>query len=117
MSAVSLPTHSFPPISRPSDHVCLPSYSVSFPVNSNHITGPLPTLPESPSTGDHTLIKALEALGASDYAHSFSLANESIEQGISWDLGRADALNLRGTFKSVFSVTLVVPELMAAVGS
>jgi import receptor subunit TOM70 len=117
VSAVSLPTHSFPPISRPSDHVCLPSYPVFFPVSSNYTTGPLPTLPENPSTGDNTLIIALEALGASDYAHSFSLVNESLEQGITWDLGRAEALNLRGTFKSVFSITVIVPELMTAVGS
>ncbi len=106
-SAVSLPTHSFPPISQPSDHVCLPSYPVSFPVTSNYATGPLPTLPENPSSGDNTLIMALEALGASDYAHSFSLVNEAFEQGISWELGRAEALNLRGTFKSVFSITLI----------
>ncbi len=78
---------------------------------SNYATGPLPTLPENPSTGDNTLIIALEALGASDYAHSFSLVNEAIEQGITWELGRAEALNLRGTFKSVFSVTCIVPEL------
>ncbi|SRR5229473_2066061 len=110
-SAVSLPTHSFPPISQPSDHVCLPSYPVSFPVTSNYATGPLPTLPESPSTGDNTLVIALEALGASDYAHSFSLVNEALEQGITWELGRAEVLNLRGTFKSVFSVACIVPEL------
>lgn len=42
---------------------------------------------------------ALEALRAADYAHAFTLVNESIEQGISWDTGKAEALNLRGTFK------------------
>jgi import receptor subunit TOM70 len=30
--------------------------------------------------------------------------NEAIEQGITWEQGRAEALNLRGTFKSVFSL-------------
>ncbi|RPD58165.1 ADP/ATP carrier receptor [Lentinus tigrinus ALCF2SS1-7] len=60
---------------------------------------PLPELPENPTTGDNTLILALEALGASDYAHAFTLVNEAIEQGISWDKGQAEALNLRGTFK------------------
>ncbi|KAI0665614.1 hypothetical protein C8Q78DRAFT_1083846 [Trametes maxima] len=60
---------------------------------------PLPELPESPSTGDSTLRMALEALSASDYAHAFTLVNEAIEQGISWDSGKAEALNLRGTFK------------------
>ncbi|KAI0755697.1 ADP/ATP carrier receptor [Fomes fomentarius] len=60
---------------------------------------PLPELPENPTTGDNTLILALEALGASDYAHAFTLVNEAIEQGISWDTGKAESLNLRGTFK------------------
>ncbi|THH16088.1 hypothetical protein EW146_g4502 [Bondarzewia mesenterica] len=60
---------------------------------------PLPTLPETPSTGDNTLILALQALQASDYAHALTLVNEAIEQGISWDAGKAEALNLRGTFK------------------
>ena len=44
---------------------------------------------------------ALEALAASDYPHVVTLVNESIEQGISWEAGRAEALNLRGTFKFV----------------
>ncbi len=61
--------------------------------------GPLPELPENPTTGDNTVILALEALNASDYAHAFTLVNEAIEQGISWDQGKAEALNLRGTFK------------------
>jgi import receptor subunit TOM70 len=64
-------------------------------------TGPLPTQPESPSTGDNTLILALEALAAADYAHSLTLVNEALEQGVSWDVGKAEALNLRGTFKYV----------------
>jgi len=60
---------------------------------------PLPTLPESPSQGDQTLLLALEALEAADYPHALTFINESLEQGISWDGGRAEALNLRGTFK------------------
>ncbi len=32
VSAVSLPTHLSPPISRPSDCVCVPRYPVSFPI-------------------------------------------------------------------------------------
>ncbi|KAK7047742.1 TOM (translocase of outer membrane) complex component [Paramarasmius palmivorus] len=60
---------------------------------------PLPTLPENPSTGDNTLILALQALEAPDYPHALTLVNEAIEQGISWDEGKAEALNLRGTFK------------------
>lgn len=42
---------------------------------------------------------ALSALEASDYAHALTLVNEALEQGISWNVGRAEALNLRGTFK------------------
>ncbi|KAI0773196.1 ADP/ATP carrier receptor [Trametes elegans] len=58
-----------------------------------------PALPENPTTGDETLRMALEALQASDYAHAYTLVNEAIQQGISWDAGNAEALNLRGTFK------------------
>ncbi|OJT10804.1 Mitochondrial import receptor subunit tom70 [Trametes pubescens] len=60
---------------------------------------PVIDLPENHTTGDSTLRMALEALRAADYAHAFTLVNESIEQGISWDAGKAEALNLRGTFK------------------
>ena len=60
---------------------------------------PLPELPEKHTTGDDTLVLALEALAASDYAHAYTLVNEAIEQGLSWDGGKAEALNLRGTFK------------------
>ncbi|KAF4622222.1 hypothetical protein D9613_009198 [Agrocybe pediades] len=62
-----------------------------------------PTLPENPSTGDQTLLLAMEALDAADYAHAVTLVNEAIDQGISWDKGRAEALNLRGTFKFLMS--------------
>ncbi|KAK0452993.1 ADP/ATP carrier receptor [Desarmillaria tabescens] len=58
-----------------------------------------PTLPENPSQGDNTLLLALQALDASDYVHSVTLVNEALEQGISWPIGKAEALNLRGTFK------------------
>lgn len=64
-------------------------------------TGAHPTLPEEPSTGDQTLKLALEALDAGDYTHSLSFVNEALEQGISWDAGKAEALNVRGTFKCV----------------
>ncbi|KAF8420287.1 nucleotide hydrolase-domain-containing protein [Boletus edulis BED1] len=60
---------------------------------------PLPTLPEIPSQGDQTLLLALEALEAADYPHALTLVNAALDQGISWDIGRAEALNLRGTFK------------------
>jgi import receptor subunit TOM70 len=62
---------------------------------------PILTLPETPSTGDETLLLAFQALQATDYAHAVTLVNEAIDQGIteSWSQGRAEALNLRGTFK------------------
>lgn len=65
------------------------------------MSGPLPALPENPTQGDGTLLLALDALAASDYTHSWTLVNEAIEQGISWDTGKAEALNLRGTYKFV----------------
>ncbi|KAH8987159.1 mitochondrial outer membrane translocase receptor TOM70 [Lactarius akahatsu] len=77
----------------------LPSHTFVSAYFSAFRPRPLPTLPENPSTGDNILILALEALGASDYVHSLSFINEAIEQGISWEVGRAEALNLRGTFK------------------
>ena len=49
--------------------------------------------------GDNTLKLALEALSAHDYPHSLSLVNEAIDQGVSFDVGRAHALNLRGSFR------------------
>jgi len=58
-----------------------------------------PTLPETPSQGDQTLLLALQALDAPDYPHAVTLINEAIDQGISFNEGRAEALNLRGTFK------------------
>lgn len=58
-------------------------------------------LPETPSQGDQTLLLGLEALEAADYPHALTLINEALEQGISWDIGRAEAFNLRGTFKCV----------------
>ena len=70
------------------------------PTCANRLTlGPLPTLPDTPTTGDNTLLLALQAVTAQDYKHSFTLVNEAIEQGISWNAGKAEALNLRGTFK------------------
>lgn len=49
--------------------------------------------------GDETLLLALQALRASDYPHVVTLVNEAIEQGISTTEDKAEALNLRGTFK------------------
>ncbi|KAJ3566202.1 hypothetical protein NP233_g7147 [Leucocoprinus birnbaumii] len=60
---------------------------------------PLPVLPEAPTQGDETLLLACQALKASDYPHVVTLVHEAIEQGISTTEGKAEALNLRGTFK------------------
>ncbi|KAI0262104.1 ADP/ATP carrier receptor [Gloeopeniophorella convolvens] len=77
----------------------LPSHTFVSAYFSAFRPRPLPVLPENPTTGDNTLILSLEALAASDYAHSLSFINEAVEQGISWDAGKAEAFNLRGTFK------------------
>ena len=58
-------------------------------------------MPESPSQGDQTLNLAFDALAAGDYTHAFSFTNEAIEQGLSTNELKAEALNLRGTFKWV----------------
>jgi len=59
----------------------------------------LPALPENPTTADEQLLKAFEALEATDYTHAFTLINESLAQaGPSWKQGQAEAYNLRGTF-------------------
>ncbi|KAG2136574.1 ADP/ATP carrier receptor [Suillus bovinus] len=77
----------------------LPSFTFVSAYFAAFRVRPLPALPENPSTGDNTLILALQALEAADYAHTVSLVNEAMEQGISWEIGKAEALNLRGTFK------------------
>jgi hypothetical protein len=69
-------------------------------------SGALPVLPAEPSPGDQTLLLALEALQAMDYPHAFSLANEAVDQDISFDAGRAEAFNLRGTFRYDFIATV-----------
>ena len=63
------------------------------------LSGARPIPPTNDCTADSTLHLALDALDAGDYPHAVSLINEAIEQGISWDEGKAEALNLRGTFK------------------
>ncbi|KIY44657.1 mitochondrial outer membrane translocase receptor TOM70, partial [Fistulina hepatica ATCC 64428] len=61
--------------------------------------------PEPRSTGDNTLSMAIAATEAGDYAHGMTLVHEALEQGVSWDEGRARALNLRGTYKFLASDT------------
>lgn len=79
----------------------LPSFTFIYAYLAAFRPRPLPELPESPSQGDQTLLLAFQALEARDYAHACTLAHESIDQGVteSWDVGRAQALTLRGTFR------------------
>lgn len=60
---------------------------------------PAPTLPAEPTQADETLDLAFKALEAGDHAHAFTLAGEALSQGITSLEGKAEALNLRGTFK------------------
>ncbi|KAJ7235087.1 hypothetical protein B0H12DRAFT_1058216 [Mycena haematopus] len=60
---------------------------------------PLPSVGDTPTTGDSTLLLALQALAAEDYPHALSFVNEALDQDLSSELHRAEALNLRGTFK------------------
>jgi len=94
----------------------LPSYTFISAYFSAFRPRSLPVLPENPSTGDQTLILALEALKASDYIHAQTFVSESLEQGLSTDLLRAEALNLRGTFKFLVSdVTGAKEDLQASI--
>jgi import receptor subunit TOM70 len=86
---------------------CLPETLVSFTLRKFAIssfsveTGPALEPPTKTHDGDQTLVLALAALEAGDYIHAFSLVSESLNLGISWRQGQAEALNLRGTFKFV----------------
>lgn len=71
------------------------------PVRTDKSSGPPLQFPESPSAGDDTLQLALKALESMDYTQSMTLINQACEQDISWDAGKAEAYNLRGTFKYV----------------
>jgi import receptor subunit TOM70 len=91
-------------------HLCLPTLLLSDPVRIHafghihvltalYFSGARPIAPTNDCAADSTLHLALDALDAGDYPHAVSLINEALEQGISWDEGKAEALNLRGTFK------------------
>ncbi|KAF8510131.1 hypothetical protein BU17DRAFT_55688 [Hysterangium stoloniferum] len=85
-------------------HTFISSYLAAF--------RPQPQLvfPETLSGGANTLKLALDALGAADYAHAMTFVTEALEQDISWDAGRAHALNLRGTFKFLMGDALGAKE-------
>ncbi|KAJ7705649.1 hypothetical protein B0H16DRAFT_701526 [Mycena metata] len=77
----------------------LPSFTFISAYFAAFRARPLPDVGESPTTGDSTLLLALQALAAEDYPHAVSFVNEALAQDISSEQGRAEALNLRGTFK------------------
>ncbi|KAJ6632484.1 hypothetical protein B0H10DRAFT_2206835 [Mycena sp. CBHHK59/15] len=77
----------------------LPSFTFISAYFAAFRTRPPPYIGDKPTTGDSTLLLALEALEAENYPHAVSLINEALAQDISFDQGRAEALNLRGTFK------------------
>ncbi|KAF9451144.1 TPR-like protein [Macrolepiota fuliginosa MF-IS2] len=74
-------------------HTFVSTYFAAFRERS------LPTLSADPTQGDETLLLGLQALKASNYPHAVMLINEAIDQGISTSEGKAEAFNLRGTFK------------------
>ncbi|KAF7328823.1 ADP/ATP carrier receptor [Mycena venus] len=77
----------------------LPSFTFISAYFAAFRARPLPSVGDTPTTGDSTLLLALEALAAEDYPHAVSFVNEALEQDISSEAHRAEALNLRGTFK------------------
>ncbi|GAA6025966.1 hypothetical protein JCM11491_002962 [Sporobolomyces phaffii] len=64
---------------------------------------PAPVLPASPSQGDETYLLAYDALEAKNFAHALSLYSEAIAQGISEPRLKAEAYNMRATFKFIMS--------------
>jgi len=64
---------------------------------------PSPVLPSHPSQGDETYLLASQALSAKNFPHAFSLYSESISQGISSPQLKAQAYNMRATFKFIMS--------------
>ncbi|KAJ7640366.1 hypothetical protein DFH06DRAFT_1137820 [Mycena polygramma] len=77
----------------------LPSFTFISAYFAAFRARPLPELGDAPTTGDSTLLLALQALAAEDYPHAVSFVNEALAQEISSEPIRAEALNLRGTFK------------------
>jgi import receptor subunit TOM70 len=80
----------------------LPSFTFISAYFAAFRARPLPDVGDAPTTGDATLLLALQALAAEDYPHAVSFVNEALAQDISSEAHRAEALNLRGTFKCVY---------------
>nr|GAT49152.1 ADP/ATP carrier receptor [Mycena chlorophos] len=81
----------------------LPSYTFVSAYFAAFRPREAPKVSDPPSTGDSTLLLALDALMAEDYQHALSFVNESLTQDISTKEARAEALNLRGTFHFLMS--------------
>ena len=62
---------------------------------------PAPSIGDDAPQGDQTLKRAFEALEAQDYAHSLSLFQEALQQGLSTKELEAAALNMHGTYMFV----------------
>jgi hypothetical protein len=58
-------------------------------------------------------MSALHALEVADYTHSWSFVMGALEEGLSNDNLKAEALNLRGTFKSASSLFPVAPLILS----
>ncbi|KAJ3966984.1 ADP/ATP carrier receptor [Lentinula raphanica] len=61
--------------------------------------GPGAEAGEAGSEGDRMLVEAFKALEENDYKRAWEMVNDALEKGVSWDVGRSEGLNLRGTFK------------------
>lgn len=67
-------------------------------------------MPENASTGDHIFKLAADALAARDYAHAITFCNEALEQGLSTDATKGQALNLRGSFRFLMGDSQLAKE-------
>ncbi|KAJ3730742.1 hypothetical protein C8R42DRAFT_637411 [Lentinula raphanica] len=54
---------------------------------------------EAGSEGDRMLVEAFKGLEENNYERAWESVNDALEKGVSWDVGRSEGLNLRGTFK------------------
>jgi import receptor subunit TOM70 len=92
------PSCSSVPTWRPSGQVSLATYTA---VRAHRCAELLPTVDDNSSQGDRTLVLGLQANQAGDYPHAMTLVGESIEQGLSSNQLKAQAHNMRGTFRFI----------------
>ena len=77
----------------------LPSHTFITAYFAAFRSRPPPYVPEKPDEGDLLLKDAFDALSQQEYQKCLSLVREALEKGVSTDAAKAEALNLRGTFK------------------